>query len=47
MKKFTEYFAVPKGNDDTRVVFNGTSCGLNAATWSSNFWLPTSTTMIK
>ena len=28
-------------------MFNGTSCGLNAATWSSNFWLPTSTTMTR
>ena len=36
------YFAVPKGEDDIRVVFNGTSCGLNEALWSPNFFLPTS-----
>ena len=26
-----QYFAVPKGETDIRVVFNGTSCGLNDA----------------
>ena len=36
------YFAVPKGEDDIRVVFDGTSCGLNDALWSPNFFLPTS-----
>jgi hypothetical protein len=35
------YFAVPKGEADIRVVFNGTSCGLNDALWSPNFYLPT------
>ena len=36
------YFAVPKGDSDIRVVFDGTSCGLNEALWSPNFFLPTS-----
>ena len=36
------FFAVPKGEDDIRVVFDGTSCGLNEALWSPNFFLPTS-----
>ena len=36
------YFAVPKGDDDIRVVFDGTSCGLNETLWSPNFFLPTS-----
>lgn len=36
------YFSVPKGEDDIRVVFDGTSCGLNEALWSPNFFLPTS-----
>ena len=36
------YFSVPKGDDDIRVVFDGTSCGLNESLWSPNFFLPTS-----
>ena len=35
-----DYFPVPKGDDDIRVVFDGSSCGLNEALWSSNFYLP-------
>jgi hypothetical protein len=34
----TDVFAVPKGAD-IRLVYNGTSCGLNQATWAPNFWL--------
>ncbi|KAI2508113.1 hypothetical protein MHU86_6286 [Fragilaria crotonensis] len=36
-----DYFAVPKGDADVRVVFDGSSCGLNKALWSPNFFLPT------
>jgi hypothetical protein len=36
-------FSVPK-DDDIRVVWNGTSCGLNDAVWAPNFWLPTAKT---
>ena len=35
------YFAVPKGDSDIRVVYDGTSCGLNECLWSPNFFLPT------
>lgn len=35
------YFAVPKGDSDIRVVFDGTPCGLNESLWSPNFFLPT------
>jgi hypothetical protein len=35
-----DYFDVPKA-DDIRLVYNGTSCGLNEALWAPNFWLPT------
>ena len=31
------YFPVPKGADDIRVVFNGTSCGLNNTVFASIF----------
>ena len=42
VKTSLHYFAVPKGDNDIRVVFDGTSCGLNDALWSPNFFLPTS-----
>ena len=35
------YFAVPKGETDIRVVFDGTSSGLNETLWAPNFYLPT------
>ena len=47
IKNYIDYFTVMKGLTDVRVVFNGTSCGLNAATWSSNFWLPQSSSMTR
>ena len=34
------YFAVPKGDSDIRVVFDGTSSGLNETLWAPNFFLP-------
>lgn len=39
VKSWTEFFDVPKG-EDIRLVYNGTSCGLNQALWSPSFWLP-------
>ena len=42
VKTSLHYFAVPKGDSDIRVVFDGTSCGLNDSLWSPNFFLPTS-----
>ena len=36
----THMFYVLKGLDDIRMVYNGTSCGLNAAIWSPHFGLP-------
>ena len=36
------YFSVPKGEDDIRVVFDGTSSGLNNSLWAPNFYLPSS-----
>ena len=46
IKNLIDYFAVPKA-EDIRMVQNGSSCGLNEATWASNFWLPTSSSMIR
>ena len=42
-----DYFWVKKGESDIRVVLNGSSCGLTDALWSPNFWLPTSSTLIR
>ena len=47
MKSFIDYFSVPKGNSDIRMVLNGTSCGLNQVCWSSNFWLPNPDTLMR
>jgi len=45
IKSLIDYFAVDKAGSDIRVVFNGTSCGLNSAVWAPNFWLPTARSM--
>jgi len=37
----THYFCVNKGEDDIRMVYNGTSCGLNDVLWAPRFGLPT------
>ena len=37
----THYFCVDKGLDDIRMVYNGTSCGLNEILWAPRFGLPT------
>ena len=45
VQSYVDYFAVPKGEDDLRPVFNGTSCGLNEALWSPNFFLPSASSL--
>jgi hypothetical protein len=40
IKSLIDYFEVPK-DDDIRLVYNGTSCGLNDVLFAPNFWLPT------
>lgn len=47
VRSLTDYFPVPKGTDDIRMVYNGTSSGLNAALWAPGFWLPTSETALR
>ena len=37
----TSYFQVPKGDDDIRMVYDATACGLNEALWAPTFWMPT------
>jgi hypothetical protein len=41
VRSLINYFAVPKGDTDLRLVFDGTKSGLNAALWAPSFHLPT------
>ena len=36
----THYFSVLKGEADIRMVYNGTSSGLNDILWAAHFGLP-------
>ena len=36
------FFGVPKSDDDTRIVYDGTSVGINGVVWAPPFFLPTS-----
>jgi hypothetical protein len=40
------FFAVPKGVDDIRIVYDATKSGLNQAVWSPNFFLPTMSSVL-
>jgi hypothetical protein len=42
-----DFFDVEKGEDDIRVVFNGTSSGLNDVLSAPWFFLPTMSTMTR
>ena len=44
VKSQLHYFAVPKGDKDIRVVYDGTLSGLNGALWAPNFYLRTART---
>ena len=37
----TSFFYVPKGEDDIRMVYDGTKCGLNGSVWIPSFFMPT------
>jgi hypothetical protein len=39
IKSLVDYLYVAKAND-IRPVYNGQECGINAALWAPNFWLP-------
>jgi hypothetical protein len=43
----TSFFAVMKGDDDIRMVFNGTLSGLNSALWTPWFCLQNTTTHMR
>jgi hypothetical protein len=41
VESLTAFFAVPKGEDDIRLVYNGSMSGLNSSLWVPCFFLPT------
>jgi hypothetical protein len=47
LKSLIKYFAVPKGIDDIRIVYDGTASGLNDAVWAPSFWLPTIDSLVR
>ena len=47
IKSYINYFTVPKGIQDIRMVFYGTSYEINTALFASNFWLPISKTITR
>jgi hypothetical protein len=47
VNSLTPYFAVPKGDGDVRVVFDGTRSQLNAALWAPPFVLPTINSLLR
>jgi len=47
LKSLIKYFAVPKGLDDIRIVYDGTASGLNDAVWAPSFWLPTIDSLVR
>ena len=42
-----KYFAVPKGEEDWRVVYDATASGLNECVWAPSFWLPTVDSLVR
>ena len=41
IESLTHYFAVPKGENDIRMVYDLTASGFNDALWAPRFWMPT------
>jgi hypothetical protein len=47
IKSLIKYFAVPKGDDDIRLVYDATANRLNECVWSPSFWLPTIDSLVR
>jgi hypothetical protein len=47
IESLTSFFAVPKGMDDIRMVYDGTKSGLNDVIWVPRFPLPTVDTLLR
>jgi hypothetical protein len=41
VKSLIKYFAVPKGDEDIRLVYDAMANHLNKCMWVPTFWLPT------
>ena len=46
-QSLTNWFPVPKGLKDIRMVYDGTKSGLNAALWAPNFFMPNAETALQ
>ena len=47
VKSLIKYFSVPKGENDVRMVYDGTSSGFNDFVWAPSFGLPTIDSMLR
>jgi hypothetical protein len=47
VKSLIKYFAVPKEEDNIRLVYNATANRLNECVWVPTFWLPTIDTLVR
>jgi hypothetical protein len=47
VESLTAFFAVPKGDDDIRLVYDGSVSGLNLSIWVPRFFLPTLRTHLR
>ena len=47
VKSLIKFFGVPKGDDDVRVVYDGTASGFNDLIWVPSFSLPTVETLLR
>lgn len=47
VESLTNFFCVPKGEDDIRMVYDGTASGLNDALWAPWFPLPTVESLLR
>jgi hypothetical protein len=47
IKSLIKYFAVPKGEDNVRLVYDATVNNLNECVWVPSFWLPTIDSLVR
>ncbi len=47
VKSLIKYFAVPKGEDDIRLVYDAMANKLNNCVWVPTFWLPTINLLVR
>jgi hypothetical protein len=47
VKLYIKFFAVPKGEDDIRMVYDATANHLTNCVWVPSFWLPTMDSLVR